>query len=193
MADSRHASPAVQPTPDAVGGLETGVLLTQADFDVLVRELEALRSKHRSELAGRLREARAFGSSTENDDFVAVLEETAVVTARIAQLEELVRLATVVESAAGDGGAGLGSTVRVTDDTGRTADYELIGRRSPGSKRHEVTLASPVGEALWGARPGDVVRVALPNGRGRALRVLDVRHGGVSVGTATAEGDVRAA
>ena len=40
------------------------VLMTQADFDLLVDELEALRSKHRGEVAGRLREARAFGAST---------------------------------------------------------------------------------------------------------------------------------
>ena len=152
------------------------MLLTQADFDALVRELEALRSRHRGELAGRLREARAFGTSSENDDLLAALEESAVEHARLAKLEELVRLAVVVERSAGDGGAGLGSTVRVADDRGRTTEYDLIGRRSQGSERHEVTLASPVGKALWGARPGDVVRVRLPNGRGRTLRVLDVRH-----------------
>jgi transcription elongation GreA/GreB family factor len=84
------------------------------------------------------------------------------------------RLAVVVESsAAGDGGAGLGSTVRVADDKGRTMEYHLIGRRSQDSERHEVTLASPVGKALWGARPGDVVQVRLPNGRDRTLASPD--------------------
>jgi transcription elongation factor GreA len=169
------------------------VLLTQADFDALVRELEALRSKHRSELAGRLREARAFGGTAENDDLLAVLEESAVDTARIAQLEELVRVASVVEGAGGDGGAGLGSTVRVADGKGRTTDYELIGRRGEDSKRHEVTLASPVGRALWGARPGDVVQVALPNGRDRALCVLDVCHGPLPTEAPKPEGVARAA
>jgi transcription elongation factor GreA len=177
VADPRHAAPAAAPRSHAPSGPETGVLLTQADFDALVRELEALRRKQRGELAGRLREARAFGTSTENDDLLTVLEESAVDTARIAQLEEVVRLASVVEAAAGDGGAGLGSTIRVADDDGRTTDYELIGRRSQDSGRHEVTFASPVGRALWGARPGDVVQVPLPNGRSRGLRVLDVRHG----------------
>jgi transcription elongation GreA/GreB family factor len=52
----------------------------------------------------------------------------------------------------------------------------LIGRRRQQSTRHEITMASPVGQALQGARPGDVVHVALPSGRRRALRVLDVRH-----------------
>jgi transcription elongation GreA/GreB family factor len=50
-------------------------------------------------------------------------------------------------------------------------------------------MASPVGKALWGSRPGDVVHVALPNGRPRTLRVLDVVHGSI----ATPDGAVRAA
>jgi hypothetical protein len=150
MADPRHVAPACQsPSSDP----ETGVLLTQADLDALVRELEALRRKHHGEVA------------------------SAIDIAGIAQLEELVRLACVVEGAIGDGGAGLGSTVRVADDRGRVTEYELIGRRSQDSERHEVTLASPVGRALRGVRQDDVVNVALPNGRERTLRVLDVRHG----------------
>lgn len=179
MADSRDIGPAGELVADAV-------LLTQADFDALVRELEALRIEHRSELAGRLRDARAFGGATENDDLLAVLEDSAVDKARIAQLEELVRMASVVDRATGDGGAGLGSTVRVADEKGRTMDYELIGRRSQDSERHAVTLASPVGQALSGARPGDVVQVALPNGRDRTLRVVEVCH-------APLEGAARAA
>jgi transcription elongation factor GreA len=174
MADPRHIA------------TEARVLLTQPDFDALVLELDALRSKHRDELARRLREARAFGGSSENDDLLAVAEEAVVDQARIAQLEDLVRLARVVDSPLADDGAGLGSTVRVSDDAGRESEYVLIGRRDGRSDRDEVTMASPVGKALWGTHTGDVVTVALPNGRSRALRVLDVVHG-------PAEGVARAA
>ena len=182
MADARQIAPAAQTPPDSDTG---GVLLTQSDFDALVEELESLRAKHQRELAGRLREARGFGDPTENDDLLSALEESAVDRARIAQLEELVRLASIVDAPAEDGGAGLGSTVQVADDAGRTSEYNLIGRRGQASERNEVTMASPVGQALWGARPGDVVKVELPNGRERTLRVLEVRHG--------AEAAVRAA
>jgi transcription elongation GreA/GreB family factor len=64
----------------------------------------------------------------------------------------------------------------VFDDAGRESEYVLIGRRGDASGRHEVTMASPVGEALWGARRGDVVDVVLPSGRSRTLRVVDVVH-----------------
>jgi transcription elongation factor GreA len=155
-------------------------LLTQTDLDALVGELDALRSRHRSEVARRLREARTFGGATENDDLWAVAEDAVVDQARIAQLEETLRLATVVDGAGADDGAGLGSTVRVSDDAGRESEYVLIGRRGEQSGRHEVTMAAPVGKALWGARAGDVVDVALPNGRSRTLRILDVVHGAIA-------------
>ena len=193
MADARHIAPAVDSPPQPWNVAETGVLLTQVDYDALVRELETLRSTYRSELARRLREARAFGGSTENDDLQAVAEDAVVDQARIAQLEELVRLASVVEHAAADDGAGLGSTVRVADEAGRAMEYMLIGRRGDQSYRNEVTMASPVGKALWGARPQDVDQVTLPNGRVRTLRVLDVRHGSLSGAVLTPEGAARAA
>jgi transcription elongation factor GreA len=176
MPEARHFASG----PDHPAGASTvrdvRVALTQADFDALVRELESRRLQQRSEFAGRLREARAFGGSTENDDLLAALEDAAVDDARLARLEELVQFASIVEGAAGEGGAGLGSSVRVADDAGRTSEYELIGRRTQRSARNEITMASPVGQALRGALPGDVVHVALPSGRTRALRVLDVRH-----------------
>jgi len=193
MADPRNIAPAVDSSPQPWSAAEAGVLLTQADFDALVRELETLRSTYRSELARRLREARTFGGSTENDDLQAVAEDAVVDQARIAQLDEFVRLASVIEHAAADDGAGLGSTVRVADDAGRPAEYVLIGRRGDQSCRNEVTTASPMGKALWGARSGDVVQATLPNGRARTLRVLDVRHGSLSGATVTPDGAARAA
>jgi transcription elongation GreA/GreB family factor len=52
-----------------------------------------------------------------------------------------------------------------------------VGRRTPDSTQHAVSLASPVGRALVGARRGDVVEAVLPSGRQRTLRVLDVSAG----------------
>lgn len=174
MADPRHSAPAAVPSGPTAP--DVSAVFTQADYDELVRELDSLRRQQRSALAARLREARAFGGSSENDDLLAVLEDASVDNARIAQLEELVQFASIVEGASGDGGAGLGSSVRVADGDGRISEYELIGRRRQQSARHEITMASPVGQALQGARPGDVVHVVLPNSRRRTLRVLDVRH-----------------
>ena len=158
--------------------LDTRVQLSPADYAELMRELDELRSRHRGELAQRLRDARDFGSPGDDDDRLAAFEDAAVDKARIAQLEQLARCASVVAvSDDADGTAGLGSTIRVADEAGETMEFALVGRRAADSAPREVSLASPVGKALVGVRAGDVARVALPSGRVRLLRVLDVTNG----------------
>lgn len=153
--------------------------MSSDEYSLLVRELEVLRAAHRSDLAQQLHDVRTHGSSGDDDDLLAVLEEAAIDRARIAQLEHLVRRATVVddEHTEFDGAASLGSTIRVADDAGRIIEYRLIGRRTSESPPGDVSLGSPVGTALIGAGTGDVVQVALPSGRDRTLTVLAVSGG----------------
>jgi transcription elongation factor GreA len=173
------ANPILMPTsPDRDGSsaAPTGVVMSSDEYAVLVRELETVRATHRRELAQRLHDVRVHGTTSDDDDLLAVLEDTAIGRARIAQLEDLVRCATVLDDddARFDGGAGLGSTVRVADDAGRTVECRLIGRRTADSRPDEVSLGTPVGMALVGVGPGDVVRVSLSSGRDRSLTVLGV-------------------
>ena len=131
------------------------VLLSQADYDATVRELEALRTAYHANLAA--------------------LEDVTIDELRIAHLKRLLASATVVAGPETLGAATLGSVVRARKETGAVVDYTLVGRRAPDSPPTHVTPASPVGKALLGARDGDVATVLLPSGRGARLEVLDVR------------------
>lgn len=185
MADNRVITPGAARRPKPPPSSSSDVppppaartQLRPADYAELMRELDELRSRHRGELAQRLRDARDFGSPGDDDDRLAVFEDAAVDEARIAQLEQLARSASVVAVGAdADDVAGLGSTVRVADEAGDSMEFALVGRRASSSTPREVSLASPVGKALVGVRPGDVARVVLPSGRVRLLRVLDVSN-----------------
>ena len=189
MADDRPLMPTSGPDDRVLANASPG--LTRAEFDALVAELHELRRTHQRELADRLRDARASGSPGDNEDVLAVHEEVSVNAARIARLEELLRSAPIVDREF-DGCVSLGCTVRVAVDGGRTAEYVLIGRRSERSARHEVSSGSPVGRALLGARPGQVVRVALPDRRDRELRILEVTPS-IGAQIAALEGDAEAA
>jgi transcription elongation factor GreA len=147
--------------------------LTQAEYDRLVEELNELRTRRRTELARRLREARDHGSPGEDGDLLSVLEEVSLDESRIAQLEDLLRLNPIVE-VADDGIAAVGCTVRVSDDRGGVQEYRLVGRRGDHADRFDVSPGSPVGTALLGAAQGDTVRVTLPSGRVRELRVVEI-------------------
>jgi transcription elongation factor GreA len=190
MADDRPRTPTFRHDDRVPANASAG--LTQAEFDALVTELQELRSTHQDEVADRLRDARAYGSPGDNEDVLAVHEEVSVKAARIARLEELLRSAPIVDRAF-DGCVSLGCTVRVAGDDGRDAEYVLVGRRREHSARHEVSLRSPVGQALLGARPGQLVRVELPDGRDRSLRILDVTPSSIGAQTAALEGDAEAA
>jgi transcription elongation factor GreA len=143
------------------------------EHDRLADELDVLRTRRRTELARRLREARDHGSPGEDGDLLSVLEEVSLDESRIAQLEDLLRLSPIVELV-DDGLAAVGCTVRVADDRGNVRDYRLVGRRGEDAGRFDVSPGSPVGTALLGAAPGETVRVALPNGSVRQLRVLEI-------------------
>jgi transcription elongation factor GreA len=192
MADDRPPMPSPMFLPDDGVPASASSGLTQAEFDALVTELHELRSTYQREFADQLRDARVSGSPGDNEDVLAVHEAVSVNAARIARLEELLRSSPIVEREF-DGRVSLGCTVRVASDGGRTTEYVLIGRRSEASTRHEVSSGSPVGRALLGARPGQHVRVDLPDGRNRTLRILDVMHSGLGAPIAALEGDVEAA
>jgi transcription elongation factor GreA len=185
MADDRPLTPTFRPDDRVPANASLG--LTRAEFDALVTELQQLRSRHQDEFAERLRDARASGSPGDNEDVLAVHDEVSVDAVRIARLEELLRSAPIVDREF-DGCVSLGCTVRVAGDRGRTADYVLVGRRSETSCRHEVSSRSPVGRALLGARPGQLVRVELPDGRDRSLRILDVTPGSIRAQMAAPDG-----
>ena len=131
------------------------VMLSQADFDATVRELETLRAAYRANLAA--------------------LDDVSIDELRLAHLTRLLASATVVATADGVGVATLGSVVRVRKATGSVVEYTLVGRRGPDAPPTHVTPASPMGQALLGVRGGDTATVTLPSGRSTRLEILDVR------------------
>ncbi len=106
---------------------------------------------------------------------MSALERGEVGAARLAQVAALIELASALDDVVTvNGAAGPGSIVKVADRLGRNSVYELIARPDPADAREKVTLGSPVGRALLGARQGDYVNVTLANGRRRRVRVIDV-------------------
>jgi transcription elongation factor GreA len=136
-------------------------------------ELDALRNEWRPELGERLREARQDGDLADNPALQDLLDEQAQLERRIALLAAQLALAEIVAPAAGDR-AGIGSVVRVRDGDGATFDYELVGPLESDVGNGRVSIGAPVGQALFGQRPGARVEVTTPRGPLR-LDVVSVR------------------
>jgi transcription elongation factor GreA len=155
--------------------------MTADTLNDLRNELEQLRRRTRSEIAERLREARAYGDGSNNDEHHAAVEEQMVLEARLRSLEATIARARVVDRRElEDGVAVIGATLLIEDlSSGALGEYRL-------SSDHEtlrpdtISASSPMGEALVGATPGTIVTVDLPNGRSRSVRLAEV----VTPGTA---------
>lgn len=72
-----------------------------------------------------------------------------------------------------DGGAGFGCYVDVQNEEGVRARYELVGPDEADAAQGRISIASPMGRALLGAREGDTLRIHRPKGD-LQLRVLRV-------------------
>lgn len=152
----------------------TTSLMTSVGLEAVRAELARLRQSSRLEIEQRLRDARSYGDGSNNDEYHAVREDQMVLEARIAALDATVARATVVEPADGvQGRALIGSTVTLEDlESGAITRHQLASAHSRGAD--VISAASPMGQALMGVVPGMTVTVELPNGRSRAVRLLDV-------------------
>jgi transcription elongation factor GreA len=149
------------------------VPLTAATRQALERELASLRAEQR-EIPARLRVAREFGDTANNDEHLAIREEEAVLAARIARLEGILMRAIEVDDAADPDSVTIGSVVAAVDvETGKTLEY-VVGSAHGVLSRGTVSAVSPIGRALLGRRVGDRVSVHLPRGRRCELKLREV-------------------
>ena len=152
------------------------IWLTQQTFDRLNAELEDRRGPIRAEIVDRISSARDEGDLKENGGYHAAREEQGKVEARIRQLEDMLRRAQVGETPADDG----------VVEPGMKISYRFVGDDEVetfllGAREMEETTAglqvfspqSPLGSAIIGARRGETVTYAAPNGKQLEVEIVD--------------------
>jgi transcription elongation factor GreA len=154
------------------------VILTPDGLQKLKDELEELSTTKRREVASRIKEAREFGDISENSEYDDAKNEQAMLEQRIAQLEERLRSATVIDAKELDTDVvRVGSAVNVKDeDTGTSSKFTIVGS-AEAQPPERLSNESPVGKALVGRTKGDVVEVVLPNGKKRRLKITKIDVG----------------
>jgi transcription elongation factor GreA len=149
-------------------------IITRDGERALRAELERVRRELGAGMAGRLREARAFGAPADNDDYLQIQEEEIILAARAARLDDLLERARVVDDGSFDGRAAVGTVVEVKDtESGELKEHELVGGHE-ARRMNAASAASPIGEALIGREAGAIVEVRLPRGKSYSLEILRV-------------------
>lgn len=155
---------------------ERQVPVTREGLARLRQELQQLKGVRRPAIVAALAEARSHGDLRENAGYDAAKHDQAMTEKRIADLENLLRQAVVLdeEAAASGNEVRIGSTV-VVDVEGDEERYTIVGAIEARPTEGLISNESPVGQALLGLRPGDETVVAAPHGQMR-LRVLRIEQ-----------------
>ena len=156
--------------------MQRDVLLTPEGLDKLKDEIEHLSTVKRREVAERIKEAREFGDISENSEYDDAKNEQAMLEARIASLEEKLRSASVIDASELDSNVvRVGSLVSVKDEgSGKSLKYTIVGSTEANPSENRLSNESPVGKALLGRKKGDTVKVQLPNGKSRELKITKI-------------------
>jgi transcription elongation factor GreA len=115
----------------------------------------------------------------ENSEYDDAKNEQAMLEARIAQLEEKLRSASVIDSSdLSTDVVGVGSVVHVKDEkTGKSVKYTIVGSAESDPRENRLSNESPVGKALIGHKRNDQVEVPVPRGPKRKLKITKIEAG----------------
>lgn len=137
--------------------------LTKEGLLKLNEELGYLKIEKRKEVAERLRRAIALGDLSENFEYSAAKDDQSMTEQRIAEIEDLIASAKIVESTHTGDTIQLGSSVTIA-----TNDMELrltvTDSESANPLEKKISVESPLGSALIGKKAGEKVTVQTPNG-----------------------------
>jgi len=142
------------------------VPMTIAGYAALEKELEWRRAEERPRIILAIQEARAHGDLSENAEYSAAKEAQSMNEGRVAELEDKLGRADVIDTAKLSGDTvKFGAVVSLIDEeTEEKRVYQIVGDMEADVKSGKVSISSPVARALIGKRKGDTVQVNTPGG-----------------------------
>ena len=133
-------------------------------YEKLTADLQALRQE-RPKIVDAIEEARAHGDLSENAEYHAAKERQGQIEAQIAELEDRVSRAQIIDPASLSGDKIVfGATVTVLDDAEKPQRYQIVGQTEADARQGRSSYDSPLGRALIGKQAGDEVEVTVPSG-----------------------------
>ena len=152
-------------------------MLTAEGLKNLEEELRELQDVKRKEIAEKIKIARSYGDLSENSEYDDAKNEQAIMEARIATIEAILKTAVIIdESNTSNEQVHLTSVVTIEMiKTGKQAKYMIVGSGSneTNPKEGKISDESPIGKALMDRRVGDVVEVETPGGS-VAIKILEI-------------------
>ena len=140
--------------------------MSRERYEELKKELDYSKTTRADEIADLIKEARGFGDLSENSEYDEAKNEQGKLYSRIAELEDILLHAVIVDEAEDSDKISIGCHVVVTNlDNGKQLpEYRIVGSQEADVMSRAVSEDSPFGKALMGAKAGDEVSVEAPKG-----------------------------
>jgi transcription elongation factor GreA len=150
--------------------------MTGPGLQRLEDELRQLRSSERPAIIRQIAEARTHGDLSENAEYHAARERQSFIEGRIAELEEIVGSAEVINPSTLSGEHVMfGAHVSLVDEeTEKEATYQIVGVHEADIKGGRLSISSPLAKALIGKKVGDTASVPAPGGD-RSYEILGIK------------------
>jgi transcription elongation factor GreA len=141
------------------------VPMLREGFAQLTEELKRLRIEERPAIVEAIEAARAHGDLSENAEYHAAKERQGHVEATIADLEDRLSRAMVIDPTTLSGDKVVfGATVTLIDEDKKKIRYQLVGQTEADARVGRISYNSPLGRALIGRQAGEEVEVSAPGG-----------------------------
>jgi transcription elongation factor GreA len=133
-------------------------------YEKLTADLQYLRQE-RPKIVEAIEEARSHGDLAENAEYHAAKERQGQVEAQIAEIEDRVTRAQIIDPASLSGDRVVfGATVTVLDEADKKQRYQIVGQTEADARQGRISYDSPLGRALIGKQVGEEVEVTVPSG-----------------------------
>ncbi len=152
--------------------------MTAEGLQKLREEYEHLTVIGRREMSQRIQAARELGDLRENAEYDTAKNDQGLMEARIRQIEDVLKRATVMETAEGNKkqlAVSIGCTVTIDFD-GDEEKYTIVSPVEAKPREGRISNESPVGRALLGHRIGDSFDITMPNGRKVPAKVKAITY-----------------
>ena len=150
-------------------------MLTEEGLKNLEDEFENLKSVKRKEIAEKIKVALSFGDLSENSEYDEAKNEQAIMEARIAELEAILKNVKIIdEHELGTEVIHVGSKVKLYDNEfNEEVEYKIVGSNEANPIEGKISDESPVGSGLLGHRVGDNIIIETPAGANQ-YKVLEI-------------------
>ena len=148
---------------------------TGAGYSPLETELKHRQQVERPRIIQQITDARTHGDLSENAEYHAAKEAQSHNEGRIAELEDKLARAEVIDVAKLSGDTiKFGATVTLVDeDTEEKRVWQIVGEPEADAKAGRISIGSPLARALVGKKKGAQVEVVTPGGA-KAYEVVKV-------------------